>query len=215
MTALLPYVYACLAALMIALLAWRALVMKKAPRQARLDAIAWASSVLASPDGYAILDTETTGVGEDDEIIQIAIVDPSGRELVNTLVRPTRERSIPAKATAVHGIRRAHLRDAPSWPDVSPEVEEALCGRRVVAYNAAFDGRLMQQTHRINGGLAAPSEWACAMLAYAAFVGEPDVRKPGEYKWQKLAGGDHTAIGDCRATLALIRLMAAASTERS
>jgi hypothetical protein len=27
-------------------------------------------------------------------------------------------------------------------------------------------------------------------------------------KWAKLTGGDHTALGDCRATLALLKRMA-------
>jgi DNA polymerase-3 subunit epsilon len=44
------------------------------------------------------------------------------------------------------------------------------------------------------------------MRAYAAYVGERSKR--GGYKSQKLSGGDHTAIGDARATLRLIERMA-------
>ena len=48
--------------------------------------------------------------------------------------------------------------------------------------------------------------WECAMRAYAAYVGERSKR--GGYKNQKLVGGDHTALGDARVTLRLIRRMA-------
>jgi DNA polymerase-3 subunit epsilon len=44
------------------------------------------------------------------------------------------------------------------------------------------------------------------MRAFAAYVGERSRR--GSYKNQKLPGGDHTAIGDARATLRLIEQMA-------
>jgi DNA polymerase-3 subunit epsilon len=45
------------------------------------------------------------------------------------------------------------------------------------------------------------------MLAYSKYVGEwNDYRK--DFKWQKLQGGDHSALGDCRATLEVIKKMA-------
>jgi hypothetical protein len=48
--------------------------------------------------------------------------------------------------------------------------------------------------------------WECAMRAFAAYVGERSKR--GGYRNQKLVGGDHTALGDARATLRLIEQMA-------
>ncbi len=44
------------------------------------------------------------------------------------------------------------------------------------------------------------------MHAFAAYVGERSRR--GGHKNQKLPGGDHTALGDARATLHLIERMA-------
>jgi DNA polymerase-3 subunit epsilon len=41
---------------------------------------------------------------------------------------------------------------------------------------------------------------------YSQFVGEPGKR--GGYKYQKLPGGDHSALGDCRATLKVLKDMA-------
>ena len=48
--------------------------------------------------------------------------------------------------------------------------------------------------------------WECAMGWYSQYVGEPGKR--GGYRNQKLPGGDHSALGDCRATLAVIETMA-------
>jgi DNA polymerase-3 subunit epsilon len=47
------------------------------------------------------------------------------------------------------------------------------------------------------------------MLQYARFIGEWNSYY-NSYKWQKLDGGDHTALGDCLATLEVIRVMAGA-----
>lgn len=49
--------------------------------------------------------------------------------------------------------------------------------------------------------------WDCAMLPYSAYIGDWDDYLKS-YKWQKLPGGDHSAIGDCRSTLAIINKMA-------
>ena len=46
----------------------------------------------------------------------------------------------------------------------------------------------------------------CHAGLFAAYVGERSKR--GGYKNQKLPGGEHTAIGDARATLRLIERMA-------
>ena len=48
------------------------------------------------------------------------------------------------------------------------------------------------------------------MLEYAKFVGEWN-NYHGNYRWQKLEGGDHSAAGDCLATLEVIRTMAGAA----
>jgi DNA polymerase-3 subunit epsilon len=46
------------------------------------------------------------------------------------------------------------------------------------------------------------------MQWYSQWVGEwNDYHQ--DYKWQRLPGGDHSALGDCKATLEVIRRMAA------
>ncbi len=168
--------------------------------------VAWARSLLERQD-WVLLDTETTGLSPQDEIVQIAVLGPDGRSLMDTYVSPTR--SIPADATAIHGITDSDVQGAPMFPEVFDELKRIISGKTVVIYNAVFDLRLIQQTLNIHGVTSLgidEDQVECAMLQYSAWCGE---RWPGGgYKWQKLRGGDHTALGDCRATLEVIRRMA-------
>ena len=102
------------------------------------------------------------------------------------------------------------LVDSPSFREVYPDLVEALYGRRVIVYNAAYDRRVWDTEVRGLGARAALAgplpAWECAMRRYAAYVGEPSKR--GGYRNQKLPGGDHSALGDALATLRLIQEMA-------
>jgi DNA polymerase-3 subunit epsilon len=81
----------------------------------------------------------------------------------------------------------------------------------VVIYNAAYDTALIKQTAHLYGILVPSYRVSCAMLYYAAYVGDwNDYR--GSYRWPKLMGGDHSAVGDCKATLELIERMAHTET---
>ncbi len=95
------------------------------------------------------LDTETTGLGNDAEIVEIAIVDSEGATVLNTLVRPKGE--VPADAVKVHGISAAMLKSQPTWAEVWPRVRAALSNKLVLIYNAEYDIRLMRQTSALYG----------------------------------------------------------------
>jgi len=47
----------------------------------KAEVIEWAKMLLRNPDKCVILDTETTGLGNDDEIIELAMINTSGRTL--------------------------------------------------------------------------------------------------------------------------------------
>lgn len=171
------------------------------------DSIEWAKSVLDQPDRYVILDTETTGVGAYDEVIQIGVIDPVGSVLLDRLIKPARNTHIPRGATAIHRITMPMLENMPRYNEIAGMLESVVQGRTIVTYNAEFDRRLLMQSAAFAGAFAPPGPWECAMLQYAQFVGEWD-RYGNAYRWHKLRGGDHTALGDCRATLARITEMA-------
>lgn len=171
--------------------------------------------------GFVVLDTETTGIDYRAEIVQIAIVDPEGRPLVNTLVRPTRP--IPWDVINIHGITNEMVADAPPFPLVVPLIRDAIQDQVVIVYNAEYDRRLLDQSARAHGlsvdFRTIPRGWVCAMLAYAQYRNEPG-RRCGEPKWHRLEAAArsegifnakaHSALGDCLATLELVKKLAAA-----
>lgn len=181
--------------------------MSEAFDRDRRSAEQWARDLLAQTD-FVILDTETTGLDNDAEIVQIAVIDHAGQVLLNTLVKPTYP--IPPGATRIHGITDEQVKDAPTFVEIAAQVSTLLSGKRIVIYNAEYDARLLRQTAKAAG--LSPS-WAvltadCAMLAYSQWIGDwSDYH--GNYRFQRLPGGDHSALGDARATLAVIRRMAA------
>lgn len=174
-------------------------------RQDRQAAVAWAHWALTARN-VVILDTETTGLDETAEVLEIALLSTRGEVLLDTRVKPASP--IPAAATAVHGLDAAAVADAPSFRAVYPQLAALLRKRFVVVYNAAYDRRLLEQTSGRYGLTAPrPAGWHCAMLEYARFSGMWNRFRDG-YTWHKLEGGDHSALGDCRATRATLEWMA-------
>ena len=176
-------------------------------------AVAWAARL--ADDGAAVyLDTETTGLGVDDEVVDIAVVGPRGEVLLDTLIRPSRP--IPPGASAVHGLTDRDVAGAPTWDLVYPVLRATLLDRVVVVYNADFDRRLVGQTCVRCGFPEPAARWECAMRAYADFHGEPG--RSGSYRWQPLeraarafgvAPGGHRALADALACRAVVLGMAA------
>ena len=124
------------------------------------------------------LDTETTGLHNTAEIVEISVVDFDGSVVLDTLVKPAH--SIPWEVIRVHGITDEMVVEAPSWTEVWPQVEKLLQGRYVGIYNADFDIRMMKQSHDLNGMSWEMSEVRnfCIMKLYAQFYGTG--------RWQKL-----------------------------
>jgi DNA polymerase III subunit epsilon len=170
--------------------------------------IEWARRILDS--NAVILDTETTGLDRFAEVLQVAIIDMRGNTLLDTLLRPTR---LPTpESFRIHGLTAERLQSAPPITDLLDTLHSHLSGKVTAIYNAAFDTRLLAQSLAAYGQ---PQDWTsclkpdCVMQQYAIFYGER--RGKGGYRWQPLPGGDHSALGDARATLALIEHMAATS----
>lgn len=133
------------------------------------------SHVLAWVDSFnhqhalhpVFLDTETTGTRCFSEIIELCIVDENGQTLFRSLVNPTTE--IEPMASAVHGLTRKDVKDAPRYLAIFEEVMWYLNNHVVIAYNASFDIRLWKQTADCYE-LAFPAlHTGCLMYAYAKY----------------------------------------------
>ena len=113
------------------------------------------------------LDTETTGTRCFSEIIERCIVDDHGQTLFRPLVNPTTE--IEPMPSAVHGLTRRDVKDAPRCPEIYEEVMSYLSNCIIIAYNASFDIRLLKQTADCYE-LAFPAlHTGCLMYAYAKY----------------------------------------------
>ena len=124
--------------------AWRENAGQARGAAGRREAVRGMARVLVGLDNLVVMDTETTGLSSEDEVVEVAVVSGAGDALVHTLVKPTRP--IPAEATAIHGISDADVRAAPMMDKVAPVVARALRGKFAAVYNSAFDFRLLNQS---------------------------------------------------------------------
>ena len=96
---------------------------------------------------YVVIDTETTGIGKKDQVVDIAAVYVSDGEIVDRFQRfinPTVR--INPKAEAVHGLSKDFLlskgREANS---IFQEFSKFLKGMPVVGHNVTFDKRMIER----------------------------------------------------------------------
>lgn len=165
---------------------------------------------------YLVLDTETTGLGTSDRIIQIAIVNQAGETLVDSYINPGVP--IPPDATRIHGIKDHDVFNAVTWSEHKAMIERLLKSRNVLIYNARYDLRMMNQS----GGPSFGQSWqnicrsCCVMDRFAEFYGEWNSYRHS-YTWQPLSKAasylnqiilhPHTALGDALTTLAVAKAL--------
>ena len=166
-----------------------------------------------------ILDTETTGHGNAD-IIEFAAVTPSGRTLVDTLIRP--RQPIPPFITQLTGISEAMVAGAPPFAEAYHRLLLPQLGRKILAYNISFDVPVLRKNIRRHCGHDwQPVDSACLMRAYAHYR---DERYPagdthvGRLRVHKLASAcaqmgiahehAHRALGDSQVSALLLQAMA-------
>ncbi|MDS9914977.1 3'-5' exonuclease [Pseudomonas aeruginosa] len=180
-------------------------------KQAQVSAVAlgWLNE-----DGL-VLDTETTGLGDEAQIIEIAIGDVHGNILFSSRVSPTVP--IEPRAAEIHGIQHEHLVGAPSWPEIEAQVIALLSGRSVVIFNADYDKRLIRQTAAAFG---LPDPWPetcvsrCAMYLSADAFGPTNKYGTISLANAALAAGvewkgvAHSAAADVLATVDVVQSIA-------
>lgn len=176
----------------------------------RNSSIIWSRAILESD--YIIMDTETTGL-YDAEIVELAIIDLSGNVLLNTRINPVNGAKLYEKrngiaAVDVHGITIEALQEAPTFPETYEAIKAVLQYKDLLIYNFAYDSPLLNHVCRLHQLDEIEIRYSdCVMNIYAKFYGRWN-NYFESYTWQPLPSGDHSALGDCRATLALIKRMA-------
>lgn len=173
-----------------------------------------------------VLDTETTGLGENDTVIELAAMRAcNGDTIINTLIKPL---SIPhSKALAVNGIsEEIAITTGDDFANAAYHLRNEIQPTEFfTSYNLNFDERLMRQSSfkagMINLPWPKPDGIICIMeLANRAFHEhlEWDAEQ-SKFKRLSLArcceitgiefqGDAHRALVDVRATIALLHFIA-------
>lgn len=95
-------------------------------------------------DDYLIIDTETTGLQNDDEIVELTIINLEGKELYHSLFKP--EKSVHWAASKKTGISTKMLLNSPFFKDEWLKIKDIIGEKRLIAHNVEFDYRLVKQT---------------------------------------------------------------------
>ncbi|MFC4030519.1 DEDDh family exonuclease [Streptomyces polygonati] len=118
------------------------------------------------PEGYAVVDVETTGLGRDDRIVSAAVyrLGPRG-EVQDHWYSPVNPQRDPGPVW-IHGLTGAMLADAPLFPEIAEELAERLAGRVLVAHNAVFDWSMLAREYA-RARSAAPVEHRLCTIVLA------------------------------------------------
>lgn len=152
---------------------------------------------------YVVIDTETTGLFKKDRIVEIAcVVFKNGKMLEewSTLVNPNRDLG----PTHIHKITPSMVSIAPSFEEISNDLQRLLHGRIIVCHNASFDVRMLRQEfERISVTVDFGSPF-CTMVASRQVLpsGLDNLSDACKGLGIELAGV-HSALGDARMTMAL------------
>ena len=73
---------------------------------------------------YLIIDTETTGIKKDDEIIELGIVNQNGKKIYHSFFNPYKEINI--EAQKINHIKKNMLINKPKFIDEWPKIKNIL-----------------------------------------------------------------------------------------
>ncbi|MGF6889023.1 DNA polymerase III epsilon subunit-like protein [Nocardia sp. GAS34] len=95
--------------------------------------------------GLVVVDVEGNGQNPP-EIIEIALLlvdGPTTPDALRSWLIQPQQPVTPIVTRKVHRISNADLADCPPWHEVAEEIDEALCGRVLVAHNASVERKVL------------------------------------------------------------------------
>lgn len=94
---------------------------------------------------FVVLDTETTGLQDTDEVVEIAITDMCGKTLYSQRFYPDKE--VDYGAQKVNHLSKKVLEGNPKFSAAYwNTIKEIISGRKILGHNIPFDKRLIAQT---------------------------------------------------------------------
>jgi len=111
----------------------------------------WARDLLGSKN-WVILDTDHTGYGDDDTIIEVTVTDNAGTIIFRKTIPPKKSKGASFRA-------------------LLNELNSVIAGKTVVTFNGEFRERIFEQTCDKWGCDWEFFDFECAMRTYSAYVG--------------------------------------------
>lgn len=93
---------------------------------------------------YLIIDTETTGLQKDDEVIELALIDFSGQEIYHSMFEPQKE--VHWAATKKSKLTKKKLISNPKFHDEWSKIKLLIGNKKLIAHNVDFDYQSIKQT---------------------------------------------------------------------
>ena len=177
------------------------------------------------PDDYIVLDTETTGLPDDNglpDIVTLGITVVKNREIAESIEFETRpQRRISEEAQAVHGITNEQSAGFESFESQWSQIASYLKDQLIVIHNASFDwpillnhlDRYHLELPKIKGVFCSQKAavvWAQAMRLPCSDRGpslDTLTKELGVENLRAKGDGIHGAVIDSRQTARVIEVM--------
>lgn len=161
------------------------------------------------------LDTETTGLANSDQVIQVAVVDYHGNCLYSSYVNHPKVPMHPV-AQSIHKIPPKVLQSAPEWPAIREALYAVLAkADKIYAHNAQFDLKLLTQTAALYNEVfpkAIAAKFRCTTpFIDSAFNSKHTISLQKAVALTKIdasAFQAHDAVGDAQSLAAVCRYLA-------
>lgn len=159
-------------------------------------------------DKVIVLDTETTGIRDTDELLQVSIIDIDGNTLYNSYIQPLFHESW-NEAEAINNISKEMVQDAPTIFKEAKKIADILdSAAAIIGYSVDFDIKMLRKF-----GITINSQTQVIDLlpVFSEIYGEWNEYYEN-YKWQSLVTcanyygyqwkmDAHNSLADCLATL--------------
>lgn len=153
-------------------------------------------------DNYAIVDCETTGLDQPIKAVEVGWIriNKNMEVLDEFVAKINPERNIHPGAEAIHGISLESVKDCPKIEEVIGQLPQPFC---FIAHNARFDLGVLSPYIEYH------SEICTLALARRWVKGPPNFKLVTLKEYLKLTTQTaHSALGDCRSTLEVLRVCA-------
>ena len=166
----------------------------------------------SDPTTPLFLDTETTGLGAKDEVIEIAIIDLNNSVIIDTFIYT--KTKVNFDAYNVHYIGKSDIASMPKFSEIEDHISRLLNGRQLYIFNAYFDVHKMQQSASDNFKIKASSIDCLMSLASSKLSRHYRISLADACDHVGVDCGVHRAAYDTLASIRLYKALTAKSEDK-